>query len=53
MPKDKTKTHAALLAAAKQEFLQNGFEKAALNVIAEEAGITPAGFYRHLHQIQR
>ena len=47
MPKDKTKTHAALPAAAKQEFLEKGFEKAALNVIAEQAGITPAGFYRH------
>ena len=47
MPKDKTKTHAALLTAARREFLTKGFEKAALNVIAEQAGITPAGFYRH------
>lgn len=37
MPKDKTKTHSALLTAAKREFLEKGFEKAALNVIAEGA----------------
>ena len=47
MPKDKTLTHAKLMEAMKREFLEKGYENAAMNVIASAAGITPAGIYRH------
>ena len=47
MPRDKTNTHKLLLASMKAEFLRAGFEKASLKTIAEQAGITPAGIYRH------
>lgn len=47
MPKDKTATHKRLYECMRREFLEKGFEKASLNNIAKQAGITPAGVYRH------
>ncbi|NCC66585.1 MAG: TetR/AcrR family transcriptional regulator [Clostridia bacterium] len=47
MPKDKNASHALVISAAKQEFLDKGFEKASMRTIAELAGMTPAGLYRH------
>ena len=47
MPKDKSETHQKILPAAMAEFLEKGFEKATMRDIAEAAGITAAGLYRH------
>ena len=47
MPKDKTETHRKILPAAMEEFLEKGFEGATMRGIAEKAGITAAGLYRH------
>ena len=47
MPKDKTATRERIAAAARREFLDRGYEGASLRRIAEEAGITAAGLYRH------
>lgn len=47
MPRDKTETHKKILPAAMAEFLEKGFEKATMRSIAEAAGITAAGLYRH------
>lgn len=47
MPKDKTATHKRLYECMRREFIEKGFEKASLNNIAKQAGITPAGVYRH------
>ena len=51
MPKDKTETHERIIPAAMKIFLEKGFEKATMREIAEEAGITAAGLYRHLSLI--
>ena len=47
MPKDKTEAHERIIPAAMKIFLEKGFEKATMREIAEEAGITAAGLYRH------
>lgn len=47
MPRDKTQTHQKILPAAMAEFLDKGFEKATMREIAQAAGITAAGLYRH------
>lgn len=47
MPRDKSQTHARLLVSIREEFLNYGFEHASLKNIARNAGITPAGIYRH------
>lgn len=47
LPKDKSTSHARIIPAAKNEFLNKGFEKASIRAIAEKAGMTPAGLYRH------
>jgi len=47
MPRDKTANHIRLMAAARQEFLENGFEKASMRSIGERCGLTAAGIYRH------
>ena len=47
MPKDKTATHQRLYECMRREFLEKGFEKASLNNIAKQVGITPAAVYRH------
>lgn len=47
MPRDKTATHIKLMAAARREFLELGFEKASMRSIGERCGLTAAGLYRH------
>lgn len=47
MPRDKTATHEKLIPIVKQEFLEYGYEKASVNHIAELAGMSAAGLYRH------
>ena len=47
MPKDKTASHARVLAAAREEFLEYGFEKASMRRVGERCGLTAAGLYRH------
>lgn len=47
MPRDKTETHERILPAAKEEFLEKGFEQASMRSIAAKAGMSAAGLYRH------
>lgn len=47
VPKDKSASHARIVPAARKEFLEKGFEKASMRSIAQAAGITSAGLYRH------
>lgn len=47
MPRDKTATHIRLMSAAREEFLEYGFEKASMRAIGERCGLTAAGIYRH------
>ena len=47
MPKDKTASHARVIAAARAEFLEYGFEKASMRRVGERCGLTAAGLYRH------
>ena len=47
MPRDKTASHARVLAAAREEFLAYGFEKASMRRVGERCGLTAAGLYRH------
>lgn len=47
MPKDKAPTLERILPSAQREFLENGFAGASMRRIAEGAGITAAGLYRH------
>lgn len=47
MPKDKHASRARIVTAARKEFLEKGFEKASMRTIAQAAGMTSAGLYRH------
>ena len=47
MPRDKTESHARVLAAARAEFMEYGYEKASMRRIGERCGMTAAGLYRH------
>ena len=47
MPRDKTANHIRLMAAAKEEFLEQGYEKASMRSIGGRCGLTAAGIYRH------
>ncbi len=47
MPKDKSASHVRVLAAASEEFLEYGFEKASMRRVGERCGFTAAGLYRH------
>ena len=47
MPKDKTESHEKLIPAAKEEFLEKGFQNASIRSIAAKVGMTSAGLYRH------
>ena len=47
MPKDKTANHIKIMAAAKAEFMEFGFEKSSMRSIADRCGMTAAGIYRH------
>jgi AcrR family transcriptional regulator len=47
MPIDKTANHEKIVAAAKKEFLTYGFTDASMRHIAEEAGMSASGLYKH------
>jgi AcrR family transcriptional regulator len=47
MPKDKTASHVRVMAAARDEFMEYGFEKASMRRVGERSGLTAAGLYRH------
>ena len=47
MPKDKTASHIRVMAAARDEFMEYGFEKASMRRVGERCGLTAAGLYRH------
>lgn len=47
MPRDKTAAHAKIMAAAREEFLEFGYEKASMRSVGERCGMTAAGLYRH------
>lgn len=47
MPRDKSASHVRVLAAASEEFLEYGFEKASMRRVGERCGFTAAGLYRH------
>ncbi|MBQ9155891.1 MAG: TetR/AcrR family transcriptional regulator [Eubacterium sp.] len=47
MPRDKTANHIKIMAAAREEFLEMGFEKASMRSIGRRCGMTAAGIYRH------
>ena len=47
MPRDKTVNHVKIMAAARNEFMEHGFDKASMRSIAERCGMTAAGIYRH------
>lgn len=47
MPIDKTANHEKIIAAAKKEFLTFGFTDASMRHIAEEAGMSASGLYKH------
>ena len=47
MPRDKTASHARIMAAARDEFMEHGFERASMRRIGERCGMTAAGIYRH------
>jgi len=47
MPRDKTASHIKIMTAARDEFLEYGFEQASMRRIGERCGMTAAGIYRH------
>lgn len=47
MPRDKTQTYERIIPAAREEFLEKGFEQASMRSIASRAGMSAAGIYRH------
>ena len=47
MPKDNTASHIRVMAAARDEFMEFGFEKASMRRVGERCGLTAAGLYRH------
>lgn len=47
MPRDKTESHRRVLAAAREEFMEYGFENASMRRIGSRCGMTAAGLYRH------
>ncbi len=47
MPRDKTANHIKIMAAAREEFLEMGFEKASMRSIGDRCQMTAAGIYRH------
>ena len=47
MPRDKTASHGKIMAAAREEFMEQGFERASMRSIGGRCGMTAAGIYRH------
>ena len=46
MPRDKTATHIKVLAAAREEFMEYGYENASMRRIGQRCDMTAAGLYR-------
>ncbi|MCR4599885.1 MAG: TetR/AcrR family transcriptional regulator [Acetatifactor sp.] len=47
MPRDKSLSHVKIMAAARAEFLEMGYEKASMRNIGDRCQMTAAGIYRH------
>lgn len=47
VPRDKSENNKKIVAAAKKEFMEQGFENASMRKIAADAGITVGALYRH------
>ena len=47
MPRDKTESHKRIIEAAREEFLEYGYNDASLRRIASKAGIQVGGLYKH------
>jgi AcrR family transcriptional regulator len=47
VPRDKTATHLKVLEAAREEFMEYGYENASMRRIGQRCGMTAAGLYRH------
>ncbi len=47
MPRDKSFSHIKIMAAARAEFLEMGYEKASMRSIGDRCQMTAAGIYRH------
>lgn len=47
MPRDGSKAHEKIIAAAFREFSERGFENASMRTIAAEVGLTVGALYRH------
>ena len=47
MPRDKSLSHIKIMAAARAEFLEMGYEKASMRNIGDRCQMTAAGIYRH------
>ena len=47
MPRDKTESHKKIIEAAREEFLEYGYNDASLRRIASKAGIQVGGLYKH------
>ena len=47
VPRDKTATHIKVLAAAREEFMEYGYENASMRRIGQRCDMTAAGLYRH------
>lgn len=47
MPRDKTANHIKIMAAAREEFMEVGFDHSSMRSIADRCGMTAAGIYRH------
>ena len=47
MPRDKSLSHVKVMAAARAEFLEMGYEKASMRNIGDRCQMTAAGIYRH------
>lgn len=47
MPRDKTESHIKIMQAAREEFMEAGFEKASMRSIGQRCGLSAAAIYRH------
>ena len=47
MPRDKSASHVRIMAAAREEFMEYGFEQASMRRVGERCGMTAAAIYRH------
>lgn len=47
MPRDKAISHERIIRAAREEFLEYGYDKASMRRIGKRCGLTAAALYRH------